>query len=38
VHLSGDWLGHLVTVRNGRVERLEVFRGWDAAREAAGLD
>jgi ketosteroid isomerase-like protein len=37
VQLSGDWLGHLVTLRDGKVARLEVYRGWDAAREAAGI-
>ena len=37
VALGGDQLGHLVTVRDGRVERLEVIRGWDEARRAAGL-
>jgi ketosteroid isomerase-like protein len=37
VSLSGDWLGHLVTIRDGRAERLEVYRGWDEAREAAGV-
>jgi hypothetical protein len=37
VALGGDWLGHLVTLRDGRAERLEVYRGWDEAREAAGV-
>ena len=37
VALSGDWLGHLVTLRGGRAARLEVYRGWDEAREAAGV-
>jgi ketosteroid isomerase-like protein len=30
-------IAHIVTVRAGRAERLEVYLGWDAAREAAGL-
>jgi hypothetical protein len=33
---SGD-LGHIVTLRDGKAERMEVFLGWDAARKAAGL-
>jgi ketosteroid isomerase-like protein len=37
VALGGDWLGHLVTLRDGRAVRLEVYRGWEAARTAAGL-
>lgn len=37
VHLDGDRIGHLVTLRGGRAERLEVYRGWDTARQAAGL-
>jgi hypothetical protein len=37
VALSGDWLGHLVTLRDGRAERLEVYRGWSEARRMAGL-
>jgi ketosteroid isomerase-like protein len=37
VLLSGDWLGHLVTLRDGKAARLEVYRGWDAARAAAGI-
>ena len=37
VALDGDRLGHLVTLRDGRVARLEVYRGWEAARKAAGL-
>jgi hypothetical protein len=34
---DGDRIGHLVTLRAGRVERLEVHRDWDVARGAAGL-
>jgi hypothetical protein len=37
VMLDGDRIGHLVTLRGGRAERLEVHRGWDTAREAAGI-
>jgi hypothetical protein len=37
VELDGDQIGHLVTLRDGRAERLEVYRGWDTALEAAGL-
>lgn len=37
VLLDGDRIGHLVTLRAGRAERLEVHRGWDAARQAAGM-
>ena len=37
VHLGGDWLGHLVTLREGKAARLEVYRGWEDAREAAGV-
>jgi hypothetical protein len=37
VRLGGDRIGHLITLRDGRAERLEVYRGWDTAREAAGL-
>ena len=38
VLLGGDRLGHLVTLRDGRAERLEVYRGWDEGRQAAGID
>jgi hypothetical protein len=38
VELHGDWLGHLVTLRQGKAERLEVHRGWDEARRVAGVD
>jgi len=33
-----DELGHLITARDGRTVRLEVYRDWRAARAAAGLD
>jgi hypothetical protein len=33
---AGD-VGHIVTLREGKAERLEVYLCWDAAREAAGL-
>jgi ketosteroid isomerase-like protein len=36
LELSEPW-AHLVTVRNGRVSRLEQFRNRDEALEAAGL-
>jgi hypothetical protein len=38
VVLDGDRIGHLVTLRDARAERLEVYRGWDTAREAASVD
>jgi ketosteroid isomerase-like protein len=38
---SGVWLeaqiGHIVTIRDGRAERLETYLGWETALEAAGL-
>jgi ketosteroid isomerase-like protein len=37
VALGGDRIGHLVTLREGRAERLEVHRGWDHAKKVAGL-
>ncbi len=36
IALEGE-LGHLLTVRDGRTARLEVYRDWDAARRVAGL-
>jgi hypothetical protein len=35
--VEGAEVGHIVTLREGRAERLEAYLGWDAAREAAGL-
>jgi hypothetical protein len=37
IELQGGEVGHLVTLREGRAERLETYLGWDTAREAAGL-
>jgi SnoaL-like domain len=37
LRLGGDRIGHLITLREGRAERLEVYRGWDTAREAVDL-
>jgi hypothetical protein len=37
VRLDGHRIAHLVTLREGKAERLETYLGWDAAREAAGL-
>jgi hypothetical protein len=34
---AGD-LGHIVTLRDRKAARLVTYRGWDAARRAAGLD
>lgn len=31
-------LGHLYTLRDGLVTRLDIFRTWDEARAAAGLE
>ncbi|HEY6672050.1 MAG TPA: hypothetical protein VIZ91_06075 [Solirubrobacterales bacterium] len=28
-------VGHIVTLRDGRAERLDTYLSWDAAREAA---
>jgi SnoaL-like domain len=35
--LEGGEVGHLVTLRDGKAERLETYLGWDNARRAAGL-
>jgi hypothetical protein len=35
--LEGGEIGHIVTLRDGRAERLDTYLGWDSAREAAGL-
>jgi hypothetical protein len=38
IELEGGEIGHIVTLRGDRAERMDVFLGWDAARDAAGLD
>ena len=38
IELGGGEIGHIVTLREGKAERLETHLGWDTAREAAGLD
>jgi ketosteroid isomerase-like protein len=30
-------IGHVLRLHEGRVHRMEVYRGWDEARRAAGL-
>jgi ketosteroid isomerase-like protein len=37
IELEGD-IGHIVTLREGKAERLDAFMRVDAARVAAGLD
>jgi len=37
VVLGGGDIGHIVTLRDGKAERLETFLSWQKAREAAGL-
>ena len=37
IELEGE-IGHLVTLRDGRASRMDVYMGWDAARQAARLD
>jgi hypothetical protein len=37
IPLEGGEIGHIVQLREGRAERLDTYRGWDAARRAAGL-
>jgi hypothetical protein len=32
-----DEVGHIITMREGRGQQLDIYRGWDVAREAAGL-
>jgi ketosteroid isomerase-like protein len=36
LELEGE-IAHIVKLRDGRAERLDVYLGWDAARQAAGL-
>ena len=31
-------IGHIVTLREGRASQMDIYMGWKAAREAAGLD
>jgi hypothetical protein len=38
VELEGHQIAHLVSLREGKAERLETYIGWDAARGATGLD
>jgi ketosteroid isomerase-like protein len=35
--LEGGQIGHILTVRDGKAERMEVYMTWQGAREAAGL-
>jgi hypothetical protein len=35
--LEGGEIGHIVTLRDGKAERLDTYLSWDAAREAAGF-
>jgi hypothetical protein len=35
--LEGGEIGHIVTLRGEKAERLDTYLGWDAARRAAGL-
>jgi hypothetical protein len=35
--LEGGQIAHIVTVRDGRAERMEVYMSWEEGREAAGL-
>ena len=37
VRLDGHQIAHLVTLREGKAERLQTYIGWDTAREATGL-
>ncbi len=37
VRLEGHRIAHLVTLRDGKAERLETHIGWEEARAAAGL-
>jgi ketosteroid isomerase-like protein len=36
IELEGE-IGHIVTFRGEKAERLDAYLGWDAAREAAGI-